>query len=335
MESLPHIVLTDSKEWNRHKLVMPGGEAYDGTNLSHEIFINRASSSKCHHFLYETDAIMMSQFQITNQSMDESIIWSVQAVSLPEVKSQVRHLKYTPEHVASLFDVPIEHAKDILFTSTQCNICQGVYPLTRHYAINHLIPNFHALRGKWTLDFLVLTVKSIRQHDGAFVFFNGNFVAAYPAMSCNDANSTEVLRQFASDIGVPACLRFVMAPGFVGKHTSFQSLIRKLQVDTTNSEPGHHNQLQQVYVAICDLKHCWRLSMSTKNIPKRLWCFGLEYQAKLLQFITRGQNKRSGYKQITGCTPNISEYCDFGFYDPVWYWPNTHPALTKNSQELV
>jgi hypothetical protein len=178
---------------NPHELVMPGGEAYDDTNLSHEIFINRASSFKRHHFLYETDAIMKSQFQITNQSIDESIIRSVQAVSIPEVKSQVRHAKYTPEHVASLFNVPIECAKDILFTSTQCNIRQGVYTLTRHYAINHLIPNFHALGGKWTLDFLVSTVKSIRQHVGAFVFSNGNFVAAYPAMSCNDENSTKAL----------------------------------------------------------------------------------------------------------------------------------------------
>jgi hypothetical protein len=126
-----------------------------------------------------------------------------------------------------------------------------------------------------------------------------------------------------------------MASGFVGKHTSFQSLIRKLQVDTSNSEPGHHNQLQQVDVAIRDLKRCWRCSMSMKNIPKRLWCFGLEYQAKLMQFMPRGQSKRLGYEQITGRTLDISEYCDFGFYYPVWYWPNTHPALTENSQELV
>ncbi len=149
------------------------------------------------------------------------------------------------------------------------------------------------------------------------------FFAAYPAMSCNDENSTEALRQFANDIGVPACLRFDMVPGFIGKHTSFQSLIRKLQVNMTNSEPGCHNQLQQVDVAIHDLKRCWRCSMSTKNIPKRLWCFGLQYQAKLMQFIPGGQNERSGYKQITGCTPDISEYCNFGFYDPVWYWPSS------------
>jgi hypothetical protein len=314
---------------------MPCREVYDDTNLSHEIFINRASTSKRHHFLYETDAITMSQFQVANQSMDESIIWSVRAVSIPEVKSLVRHSKYTPEHVASLFNVSIERAKDILFMSTQHNICQRVYPLTRRYAINHLIPNFHALGGKWTLDFLVSTVKSTRQHVGAFVFSNGNFVAAYPAMSCNDENSTKALRQFANNIGIPAHLRFDMAPGFVGKQTSFQSLIHKLQVNMTNSEPGHHNQLQQVDVAIRDLKHCWRHSMSTKNTPKRLWCFGLEYQEKLMQFIPWGQNKRSGYKQITGHTPDISEYCNFGFYDPVWYWPNTHPALTKNSQELA
>jgi hypothetical protein len=136
-------------------------------------------------------------------------------------------------------------------------------------------------------------------------------------MSCNDENSTEALCQFANNIGVPVRLRLDMAKGFIGKHISFQSLICKLQVNTTNSEPGCHNQLQQVDVAIRDLKHCWHHSMSTKNIPKRLWCFGLKYQAKLMQFIPWGQNERLRCEQITGHTPDKSEYCNFGFNHPV------------------
>jgi hypothetical protein len=39
---------------------------------------------------------------------------------------------------------------------------------------------------------------------------------------------------------------------------------------------------------------------------------------------------RSGYEQVTGKTPNISELLDFEFYDLVWWWdrPNKQILLT-------
>ena len=51
--------------------------------------------------------------------------------------------------------------------------------------------------------------------------------------------------------------------------------------------------------------------------------------------IPRGQEERTGYEQITGKTPDISECCDFEFYDRAWYWPNTHPPLTTKNRQLT
>jgi hypothetical protein len=93
--------------------------------------------------------------------------------------------------------------------------------------------------------------------------------------------------------------------------------VQKLGINIAYAEPHWHNQLQQVDVAIRELKRRWRNKMGSHNIPRRLWCFGLEHQAKLMHFIPRGRNDQSGYEMITGKTPDSSEYLDFDFYDLV------------------
>lgn len=54
-----------------------------------------------------------------------------------------------------------------------------------------------------------------------------------------------------------------------------------------------------------------------------------------MQFIPRGRDGRSGYERITGQTPDISEFCDFDFYDLVWYWPHSHPSTAERSKEIA
>ena len=60
--------------------------------------------------------------------------------------------------------------------------------------------------------------------------------------------------------------------------------------------------------------------MQKKNGYSRLWDYGLVYEGKLLTRMSRGNDGRSGYKQVTGETPDISEWLDFEFYDLVWWW---------------
>ena len=61
-----------------------------------------------------------------------------------------------------------------------------------------------------------------------------------------------------------------------------------------------------------------------KKVPKRLWDFGLIYESELLSRMARGCNKQSGYEEVTGDIPDISEWLDFELYDLVWWidWPN-------------
>ncbi len=88
-------------------------------------------------------------------------------------------------------------------------------------------------------------------------------------------------------------------------------------------------------MAIRELKQKWRNKMGSRNVPRCLWCFGLKHQARLMHFIPWGHHEQSGYKIITGKTPDISEYLDFDFYDLVWYWHQPSPSLSEHDRELA
>jgi hypothetical protein len=185
------------------------------------------------------------------------------------------------------------------------------------------------------MDHVESKYKSIRGHTSSSIFSNGILAAVYPQATKNNTDATDSLHRFCNEIEVPANLKVDMATTFTGRHTDFQQAINKYGIKLTFAEPYRHNQLQQVNVAIQDLKRRWRHVMTTNNIPRRLWCFGFEHQARLMQFTPRGHNECTGFEMITVVAPDISEYCDFNIYDLVWYWRAPHPLMAEHDRELA
>jgi hypothetical protein len=233
--------------------------------------------------------------------------------------------------VAKVFDITIDKAKETLSKTTQMTIRQGVNPITRRYKTFGLDPNQLRLPGEWTIDFLKASVKSIRQNIGAFVITSSGFPYVFCAPRETDEYSTRAITEFSNDVGVPNNLKSDLHPSFTGKWTKFQEYLRKHHIVMKNSESGRHGHTYEVDTAIRELRRRSRRKMISKNIPRRLWCFMLEWQARIMQIIPQGFNQRTAYEMVTGRTPDISEYCDFDFYDLVWYWPNTvEPHNDKN-----
>ena len=51
--------------------------------------------------------------------------------------------------------------------------------------------------------------------------------------------------------------------------------------------------------------------------------------------MARGHDKRSGYEEVTGDTPDISEWLDFEMYDLVWWWDRPgKPDVTDKARRL-
>jgi hypothetical protein len=203
--------------------------------------------------MYETNCISMSVNGNTEQLLVERMISSVRVSSMQhmeKLQSKTRHSQFEPEHVAAVFSVSLGTAKNILNVKTQEGIRQAVTPLTRRYRVDHIHLHHTYLSGKWTLDHVESKYKSIRGHTGAIVISNGNLAAIYPTASKVDLDSTESLRRFTEEIGIPANLKCDMAAAFVGRHTDFQWLVQRLGINLTYAKPYRHNQLQQVDVAI-------------------------------------------------------------------------------------
>ena len=84
-------------------------------------------------------------------------------------------------------------------------------------------------------------------------------------------------------------------------------------------EQGRKNQNQAAEREIGFLEKRWRVRMHKKKVPKTLWDFGLLYESELFLRMARGRYRRTGYKEVTGDTSDISEWLDFEMYDLV-YW---------------
>ena len=69
--------------------------------------------------------------------------------------------------------------------------------------------------------------------------------------------------------------------------------------------------------------------MQNKKVPKRLWDFGLVYESEMLSRMAHGRDRRTGYKEVTRETADISKWLDFEMCDLV-YWidrPNKQDTL--------
>ena len=148
------------------------------------------------------------------------------------------------------------------------------------------------------------------------------FVAAYLMES--KALAGDTLKEFITDYGVPDKIIMDGAGEQTGKRSTFMEQVRKHHIDYHVSEPERYNQ-SRVKGVIREIRKKWFRVMTKKYIPKRLWDYGLRWVVEIMQRMasnTGTLHGRTGLEKVTGETPEISEYIDFGFYDPCWYKEN-------------
>ena len=71
---------------------------------------------------------------------------------------------------------------------------------------------------------------------------------------------------------------------------------------------------------------------------KALWSYGIPYVAKIMLIMasfTSDLQGRTPLEALTGETPDISQYLDFGFYDRVWFKEDAVVGDTKLGIFLV
>ena len=148
------------------------------------------------------------------------------------------------------------------------------------------------------------------------------FAEAYPITKKSDCH--EALNTFLRDYGAPDSMIMDGSKEQTQKNTKFQATLRKnnvLPIITLPARPNH-NPSESV---IREVRKKWYRAVFCTNCPRALWSYGLPHFAKLMQVTATKAAGLAGLTPLgylTGETPDISQYLDFGFYDWVWYKEN-------------
>ena len=340
LETLRHIELTSSEEWDPTNVDMQRYLPQGNTRFVQQMNRNpepRAVSETDSHLASISEACCPSLFakrmieSVHVESRDDQAS-AMRCAS--EVISNTRHSVITPERVSRVFGVGLNAAKQTIAVTTQKGVRRALHPLNRRYRVDHLDLHRPRLGGQWYVDHMSAQKKSINQNTGAWVYSNGNLTKVYPVRARSEVDDT--LSTFCSDLGVPANLKSDRAPELVGKGTPFYKHARKRHIDLTYAEPDRKNQISAIDTEIRELKKRTRSKMVRRNVPSRMWDYALVHSAEIMQFIPRSRLRgRTGYEEVTGNTPDISEYLDFDFWDLVWYWDSPHPNVHDDDRKLA
>ena len=243
-----------------------------------------------------------------------------------------RHSQVTPEALSRKWKVGLETARNTLRVTTQQGIRTAVSPITRRYRVDNLALHRHRLDARIHTDTLFSKTLSLSGNKCAQVFTDGQYTAVYPLSTKSHAG--QALAQFIDEVGIPDRLTADLAGEQTGMSTLFSKLVRHHRIDMKWCEKGTGKQNHKAEREIGLLKQRWRRRMADLQVPKRLWDYGLVYEAGILSRVARGQDGRTGLERLAGNTPDISEWLDFAFFDVVWYHDNSKGDTTDEQPHL-
>ena len=124
----------------------------------------------------------------------------------------------------------------------------------------------------------------------------------------------DALRLFCQEFGVPEKLIFDGSKEQTKKGTEFIKQIRSHNIDYHVCEPGSPNQNPAEGV-IREKRRKWYRVMVRNRVPQEFWDYGMKWvtETSNLSFSSAGSLQGGiPLTEVTGETPDISEYLDFG-----------------------
>ena len=319
LERLPHIHLTSDRDWDPTASIFdrePSEE--DGTYFDDVSYRISAAKTLQHWEEYGFPFLDEDEPELqTPGTVYKRCLAKVQVSQVKEVSTSKRHTEITPENMAKLWQVGLKTAKETLECTKQRGIRRSQFPIWRRY--RHFWNNLNRRRlpGLWYTDTLVSKVKSFRQNRYAQIISNGRFTRVYPMRSKAGEEVAHAVSMFFEDFGVPEELFLDQATEQIGDLTDLTKLLRRNEVKVKYKEKGRHKQMAIIDTEIRELRKRWKRMMTVRGAPSRVWDYGMVYQAELMSITKRTGRERTGYEEVLGQTHDISEWCDFGFYETV------------------
>lgn len=238
--------------------------------------------------------------------------------------STERHSHATAEALSERFGIGIIRARKTLAATTQRGTRSAILPLERRYHADRRF-GLRRLNGKFSTDTAYFPCRSLRGNIASQIYYDKcGFAACYHIDKADNKRIGPTLSSFASDYGIPEHLTMDGAQVQVGRHTEFQSFIRRHEVKFHVSHPRRPNE-NPAEGGIREIKRRFYRLMHKYDIPLRLWDFVLTYTIDIMNVTVNGSKyskSRTPLEILTGITPDISEFLDFNIYDWVYYKTN-------------
>ena len=267
---------------------------------------------------------LISSIQVHNPTVTKDDLPMARTFHSTERKQNV-----SAADISERWFIGLPQAANTIKATTQRLLRSTILPLARRYRADRMYerPRF---RGVIYMDTLNGKVTSLDGNKYAQVFATSDFFATVYPMDTN-AKAGDALKEFITDFGVPDKVVMDGASEQAGRKTTFMQQLRKHHIDFHITEPERYNQSKAEGV-IRELRKKWFRVMTKSAVPKRLWDSGLRWVVEIMQRTASDAGNlrgRTSFEKVTGETPEISEYVDFGFYDYCWYRENAGMGETK------
>jgi hypothetical protein len=267
----------------------------------------------------ESDHVLSCVSRAFSQDAFLSLIPS----SIGSIKSKQRRTNQTAESLAHTWGIGLEAAERTLLATTQRFIRTAQLPIHRRYRTQQQQFRYNRLNTKFYSDTMFVSTKSIRGFSCGQIFVNDTgFSRVYPMKSKSMAGNA--LSTLFSDVGVPTSLHTDGAKEMTLGHWK-EIRDKHGGIKQTIVEP-HSPWQNRAEAEIRELKKQVTRIMHRSGAHKRLWDFCLEYVSELRSRTALGLpvlNGRTPHELVTGDTPDISEWTEFSFYQPVYYYQSS------------
>ena len=331
LATLPHVVLTADSSWDPHHIQFPSRDM-------ETVKINATQTHKRGQLIDNFEpglqgtvhdpttliTRLISSIQVHNPTVIKDDLPMAKTFHSAERKQNV-----SVADISERWFIGLRQAANTIKATSQRLLRSAILPLARRYRADRMYerPRFHGVVYTDTLNGKVTLLDGNKY---AQVFATTDFFATVYPMDTK-AKAGDALKEFITDFGVPDKIVMDGASEQTGWKTTFMQQIRKHHIDFPITEPERYNQSKAEGV-IREIRKKWFSVMTKSAVPKRLWDYGLRWVVKIMQRTASDAGDlrgRTSLEKVTGETPEISEYIDFGFYDHCWYRENAGMGETK------
>ncbi len=245
-----------------------------------------------------------------------------QAHSIMAMSSTTCAAAITKEAIATKWKIGLDAAKQMIQVTTQKGICNAIHPVLQQYRTKQAQLHYNQLgmkHGQFYLDTLFSKVRSVRGNTMGHLYTNDvKCMRFFPIQAKSQVGDT--LLEFVQEIGVPCTLHTDDAKeANLGKWGKLRS---DLCIPQTQSEPYSPWQ-NRAEAGIGELnKKTMQFKSATRTLA-RLWDYCAQYAAEIISLTASDLytlHGRTPLEMVTGQTPDISEYLDFSWYEPLWHY---------------